>query len=170
MEARFLTGKGIGRYGSAQLPDATINPSTGSLTPLPGYHGMADLIFRPTPEWTLFVYGGIEHVDARYYDAAGSSGVTYSYGYGNPLFNNSGCETEGSPSCAANPSSIKSIMGGFWWKFYHGPVGNMQLGLTDNYVRREIHPGVGTAPRTSFAPDTNINILLLSFRYYPYQK
>jgi len=165
-EARYLTGKGIGRYGSASEPDATIDPTNGSLTPLPGYHAMADLIFRPAPAWTLFVYGGVEHVDARYYDVTTTIGspVTYGYGYGNPLFSNEGCEIEGSTKCAANTASIRSVMGGFWWKFYQGHVGNMQLGLTDNYIRREIHPGVGGAP------DTNINIAMLSFRYYPYQK
>jgi hypothetical protein len=55
------------------------------------------------------------------------------------------------------------VIGG-WWKFYEGKLGNMQLGVTDTYIRREIFPGVGGDP------STNINIALVSFRYYPYQK
>jgi len=165
LEARYLGGKGIGRYGSAGEPDVTINPVDGSLTPLSGYHAMVDLIFRPAPTWTLFAYGGIEHVDARYYSVAamGAAG-DYGYGYGSPLFSNAGCEIEGSSACAANTSSIRSVMAGAWWKFYQGHLGNMQLGFTDNYIRREIHEGIGGAP------DTNINIAMLSFRYYPYQR
>ncbi len=163
-EARYLTGNGIGRYGSANEPDTTINPADGSLTPLPGYHAMADLILRPAPAWTLFVYGGVEHVDARYYHVDGGPATTYGYGYGDPLFSNEGCETEGSTVCAANTSSIRSMMGGAWWKFYQGAMGNMQLGVTDTYIRREIHEGAGGAP------DTNINIAMVSFRYYPYQR
>ncbi len=43
-QAGFLTGSGIGRYGSTGEPDATINPTTGELTPLHGYHALAGLI------------------------------------------------------------------------------------------------------------------------------
>ncbi len=165
-EARYLTGTGIGRYGSAGEPDATLNPNDGSIAPLHGYHAMGAFILRPAPAWTLLVYAGVEHVGARAYDTSSGSGVpvTYGYGYGNPLFSNAGCEIEGSSTCAANTSSIKSAMAGGWWKFYQGGLGNMQLGLTDTYLRRDIFAGVGGDP------NTNINIAMISFRYYPYQR
>ena len=165
-QASFLGGQGIGRYGSAGEPDATVNPADGSLTPLHGYHALGGLVLRPAPAWTLMAYGGVEHVSARSYDIA--SGTTtpalYGYGYGSPLFSNAGCEIEGATACAANTSSIKSGTLGGWWKFYEGELGNMQIGVTDTYIRREIFGGVGGAPSTS------INIALVSFRYYPYQK
>jgi len=166
LELRFLDGTGVGRYGSVGEPDVTVNPVNGSLTPLRGYHVLGGLVLRPAPAWTLFAYGGIEHVDAHSYDVSSGTNtpVFYGYGYGNPLFSNAGCETEGSSACAANTSSIKAGVIGGWWKFYEGRLGNMQLGATDTYIRREIFPGVGGDP------STNINIALVSFRYYPYQK
>jgi hypothetical protein len=53
---------------------------------------------------------------------------------------------------------------GGWWKFYSGTLGNAQVGITDTYIKREIFSGVGGDP------NTNINIALVSFRYYPFQK
>jgi hypothetical protein len=88
----------------------------------------------------------------------------YGYGYGNALFDNSGCGTEGVGSCAANTSRIVSGTVGGWWKFYQGYLGNAQVGLVDTWVKREIFSGIGGDP------NTNINITLVSFRYYPFQK
>jgi len=165
-QASFLAGQGIGRYGSAGEPDVTINPIDGSLTPLHGYHALGGLVLRPSPAWTFMAYGGVEHVSARSYEvpSGAASPALYGYGYGDPLFNNSGCETEGASACAANTSSIKSGTLGGWWKFYQGELGNAQIGFTDTYIRREIFTGIGGNP------STNINIALVSFRYYPYQK
>jgi hypothetical protein len=164
-QASFLSGTGIGRYGSTGEPDATVNPRDGSLAPLHGYHALAGLVLHPVPSLTAFLYGGVEHVNARSYDIAGGAApAIYGYGYGSPLFSNAGCEMEGSTVCTANTSSIVSGTVGGWWKFYQGRLGNMQFGLTDTYIRRDIFNGIGGAP------STNINITLLSFRYYPYQQ
>lgn len=162
-QAAILAGKGIGRYGSAQLPDATVNPGTLGLEPLRGYQALLGLTVRPSPELTLFAYAGKEQVDAQAYTVV-AGGKTFGYGYGSGLFDNSGCETEGVGTCAANTSSITSGTLGGWWKFYSGTIGNAQFGLTDTYIKREIFAGVGGDPTT------NINILLASFRFYPYQK
>ncbi len=89
--------------------------------------------------------------------------VTYGYGYGNPLFSNAGCETEAVGTCTANTSSITSGTLGGWWKFREGPLGNFQIGATDTYLKRAIFAGVGAEP------STNMNIVMVSFRYYPYQ-
>jgi hypothetical protein len=161
-QAGVLAGKG-GHYGSAQLPDATVNPSTLGLTPLRGLQALLGLTFRPVPEVTTFVYAGKEMVDKQGYDVT-IKGVTYGYGYGDDLFVNSGCETEAVGTCAANTSQIISGTVGGWWKFYSGPLGNAQVGITDTYIKREIFSGVGGAP------NTNMNIALVSFRYYPFQK
>src|SRR5262249_13733375 len=138
-QASFLTGQGIGRYGSAGVPDATVNPTDGSLTPLHGYHWMSGLVLRPSPTWTFMAYAGVEHVGSHSYTvlSGAATPALYGYGYGSPLFSNAGCGTEGSGACAANTSSIKSATVGGWWKAYEGQLGNMQIGFTDTYVRRE---------------------------------
>jgi len=162
-EARVTAGRGVGRYGSSQLPDATVNPGTLGLEPLRGFQAEAGLVVKPTSAWTLYAYIGEEQVSKKdYYVTA--AGKTYGYGYGNALLDNSGCETEGTGSCAANTSRIVSGTVGAWWKFYQGWLGNGQVGIVDTWVKREIFSGVGGDP------NTNINLTLLSFRYYPFQK
>ena len=162
-QAGVLAGKGVGRYGSAQLPDATVNPNTLGLTPLRGLQALLGLTFRPVDTLTTFVYAGKEMVDKQYWNVT-SGGNAYQYGYGDPLLVNTGCETEGVGTCAANTSQIVSGTVGGWWKWYSGRLGNAQVGLTDTYIKREIFAGVGGDP------NTNINIVMASFRYYPFQK
>jgi hypothetical protein len=161
--ATVIAGRGVGRYGSAQLPDATVNPYTLGLEPLREFSVLAGVIVRPAPKWTFFSYVGEEQVSKKAYTVT-AGGKTYGYGYGSPLFDNSGCFAEGGSACAANTSRIVSATLGGWWKFYQGWLGYAQVGLTDTWIKREIFSGVGGDP------DTNINITLLSFRYYPFQK
>jgi hypothetical protein len=162
-QAGILAGRGVGRYGSSQLPDATVNPINLGLDPLRGFQALVGLTVRPGPAWTLYGYAGEEQVSKKdFYVTAG--GKTYGYGYGNGLLDNGGCETEGIGNCAANTSRIVSGTIGGWWKFYQGSLGNGQLGLSDTWIRREIFSGVGGDP------NTNINITMVSFRYYPFQK
>ena len=162
-QAGVLAGKGVGRYGSAQLPDVTVNPNTLGLTPLRGLQALLGLTFKPVDTLTTFVYAGKEMVDKQYWNVA-SGGKNYQYGYGDPLLVNTGCETEGVGTCSANTSQILSGTVGGWWKWYAGPLGNAQVGVTDTYIKREIFSGVGGDP------NTNINITMVSFRYYPFQK
>ncbi len=163
-QASVIAGRGVGRYGSSQLPDATINPdSTRGLDPLRGFSALAGLIVRPAPAWTFYGYVGEEQVSKKSYDVT-VAGKTTAYGYGNSLYDNSGCGTEGVGACAANTSRIASGTLGGWWKFYQGWLGNGQVGISDTWVKREIFSGVGGDP------NTNINITMISFRYYPFQK
>ncbi len=46
--ASVLADEGIGRYGSSWLPDVTVNPSDGGLTPLHDYHALLGLVLRPS--------------------------------------------------------------------------------------------------------------------------
>jgi hypothetical protein len=124
---------------------------------------LGGIIVRPAPAWTFYAYIGEEQVSKKdFFVTAGTK--TYGYGYGNSLFDNSGCETEGVGTCAANTSRIVQGTVGGWWKFYQGSLGNAQIGVVDTWVKREIFSGVGGDP------NTNINITLVSFRYYPFQK
>ena len=162
--ASFLAGDGIGRYGSAQLPDATTKPD-GTLAAIKGYDVLAGVTWKPIPTVSLYVYGGREHDDRTDLGSAVVAGKTVAYGYGNPLYVNSGCLIEGSTlGCDASTSSITQETLGGWWKFYQGMIGNMQVGLQLTHVKREIYSGVGGAP------STGINIGELSFRFYPFQK
>jgi len=166
-QASGLVGHGLGRYGSAQLPDVTLRPD-GTLATIPGYQALVGVAFLPTPSITLYLYGGREQLKETSYEAV-VNGKTLGFGYGSPLYSNEGCEILNSNTatpplaCTANTRSISQITGGFWWKYYQGQLGNLQLGLQLSYTERQIFPGVGGDP------STNIFIGMVSFRYYPYQ-
>jgi hypothetical protein len=162
-QASVIAGRGVGRYGSAQLPDATINPNSLGLDPLRGFSALAGIIVKPAPAWTFYGYVGEEQVSMKEYTLQ-VAGKPVPYGYGNSAYDNSGCGTEGVGTCAANTSRIASGTLGGWWKFYQGWLGNGQVGISDTWVKREIFSGVGGDP------NTNINITMISFRYYPFQK
>ena len=46
----FFGGDGIGRYGSAGLPHATIRPN-GTIALIRNYQSLGTLQFQPTPSW-----------------------------------------------------------------------------------------------------------------------
>ena len=158
-QASFLGGAGIGRYGSAQLPDAVLG-ADGSPKPLPEIEAMVGLVAHPTPKLTLYGYGGKEQIGARYF-ASGGKG----YGYGSPLYSNTSCDTElGSASaCVANTSGVVQGTAGFWWNFLHGWYGTTSLGMQYSYTHRQIFGGQGSTP------STDENMVFVSFRYYPFQ-
>ena len=170
--ASVLAGEGIGRYGSAQLPDATIKPD-GTLAAIKGYDVLVGFNWKPDPAWTLYAYAGREHADKTDFSVVDPvAAATYGFGYGSPRFNDSGCLIEGSAAaCSGNTSSITQETLGGWWKFYQGTLGNMQLGVQLTHVTRDAYLGTVTGtPNTTVSPSTNINLGLISFRYYPYQK
>ena len=157
-----LAGRGISRYDPTQLPDATIG-SHGQPVSLPGYEALAGLIGHPTPAMDLYGYIGTDQVSARYFDNT-VKGVTTAYGYGNPLYDNKGCEVELSPAstCAANTSGVVQGTVGAWYRFLKGSYGTLQAGLQYSYTRRFVFQGVGPTPQT------DNNMLFLSFRYFPF--
>jgi hypothetical protein len=80
------------------------------------------------------------------------------------LFVDSGCDVELSPlTCTGNTSGLTEGTVGAWWRFLHGNYGTMELGAQYAYVRRTTFPGVGGAP------PANENMVMISFRYYPFQ-
>jgi len=91
------------------------------------------------------------------------NGTTLGYGYGSPLYNNSGCGIEGSTLCAANTSRIEQVTTGAWYRYYQGPLGYMQVGVQGAYTKRRTFNGIGGDPSTSLTGG------MVSFRYYPYQ-
>ena len=157
--ASALAGQGIGRYGSAQLADATI-ARDGSPQPLPEVIALAGLTFHATKALDFYSYVGTEQITHREQYSVGKVG----YGYGNPLYSNAGCETELSTGvCTANTRGITQGTVGVWWKFLKGDYGTMQAGAQYSYTYKTIFSGVGGAP------SVDENIAMLSFRYYPFQ-
>ncbi len=161
-EARAMAGYGIGRYGTSQLPDATINRN-GAPAPLAAVHALVGLVGRPVPDVDLYVYGGTEQTGRKYFNAGGKS-----YGYGNPLFSNAGCGIElSTASCTANTSGISQGTIGGWWRFLHGDFGTLQAGLQYSYTRRDIYRGVA-GPNGSGNGSTDDNMVFFTLRYLPF--
>jgi hypothetical protein len=156
-----LAGSGNGRYGSAQLPDATIRPD-GTVAAIREWQALGGFVFKPIPELTLYVYAGEEQASRTAY----STSATAEIGYGGDLYNNSGCYslTGTAATCIANTRSVEQLALGEWWKVYTGEIGNFQVGLQYSYTQRKAFSGVGGDPIA------NISMGFVSFRWYPYQK
>jgi hypothetical protein len=87
----LLAGDGIGRYGSAGLPDVVARPD-GVLVPARNYQGLGTMEYH-SKRLDFYANVGIEY-EARVAYVSGGKGA----GYGSPLFNNSGCYNEPAPS------------------------------------------------------------------------
>ena len=167
LNAAYLGGSGVGRYGSAQLPDVTINPASGELSTIKAYQAQIGLTWRPNAAWVVFAYGGTEHASEDAYTYT-SEGKTIGQGYGSPLFDNGACLVEGGvkgKACVGNTKSVTQETIGAWWKYYQGTLGNAQVGLQASHTTRDTFAGLD-----GLDPSTSINIYYLSFRFYPYQR
>jgi hypothetical protein len=84
-------GNGIGRYGSAGLPDVIARPD-GILVPVRDYQGLGTLEYH-SKRLDIYTNVGLEYGARTSYTFAGKGA-----GYGSPLFTNAGCYIEGPPS------------------------------------------------------------------------
>ncbi len=159
LDAQFsgMEGKGIGRYGSAQLPDTTFDPN-GVQRPIHEYMLLAGATLHASKMLDVYGFAGEEIEDTRAYTTA----TGLAYGYGNPLYTNVGCFIEGSTVCNGNTHSIKQATVGLWQKLYVGPFGRAQVGAQYSYTERKSFVGVGGAPLSKGS------IGFVSFRYYPF--
>ena len=159
-----LAGKGIGRYGSAQLTDVTFDPA-GNIHPIHEIEALAGLTLHVTPKFDYYVFFGEEKESAEAFNLPGATGLT-PYGYGNPLYQNGGCfsETATVPAtaCVGNTRLIKQGTTGVWFKPYVGAFGRFQYGLQYSYSQRKSFEGLGGAPTP------NQSIVMASMRYYPF--
>ena len=181
----FFGGDGVGRYSSAQLPDATVRPD-GTLALVRGGSGLGTLELHPSPKLDVYVNYGVEYAYRTSYtyltNPATGTPATVAVGYGSPYFNNSGCEAAaplpGGPFVAASAANcngdirnIQEATLGFWHKIYQGPKGGLRWGLQYSYIFKTTWSGNGTnaninntaLPVTGKAAD---NMLFTSFRYY----
>jgi hypothetical protein len=171
-----LGGKGLGRYGTATLADATVRPN-GTIAPLNSYQGLLTLEYH-SARWDWYGNGGIEYVGRNsYFNSKGAP-----VGYGALNFNNTGCGIETLPSAAFttgfSPGGLSNCNGdtkdivegtlGFWYKPYNGPKGRLQFGLQYSYLTKTAWSGIGTKlPVPAGAnPSAIDNMFFTSFRYY----
>jgi hypothetical protein len=153
-----LFGKGVGRYGTSQLPDATFNQN-GKVEPLTEYSVMGGFVAHPTPAVDIYAYGGAEGAEQKSYGTNG-------YGYGNSTANLADCYEFGT-TCGAMTSSIVEGTVGAWWRVIKSAYGTAQLGAQYEYVNRNAFAGTYDGHSTS--PNTNENMFLFSVRYLPFQ-
>jgi len=172
-----LGGRGLGRYGTAGLSDATIT-SNGHIAPLQSYQGLATLEYH-SPKWDWYGNGGIEYVgrdqflNSKHQPTIGYGALDLaSYGCGIETLPSSGLTAGFNPgglsNCTADTKDIWEGTLGFWYKPYNGPKGRMQIGLQYSYLTKQAWPGIGTKlPVPSNNSPTAIdNMFFTSFRYY----
>lgn len=161
-QASGMGGKGIGRYGAAQLTDVTFD-AAGALKPVSEIQGLVGLTLHAIPELDIYAYVGEEKESAEAYYLTTGTGVV-GYGYGNPLYVNTGCAYEGAPgACVGNTRLVEQGTAGFWYKPWVGKYGRYQMGLQYSYTERKAFAGTG-----GVAPTAIDNMVFASFRYYPF--
>jgi hypothetical protein len=153
LELSALTGSGIGRYGTSQLPDVTFAPD-GRIEPISETAWLAGGTLHATRALDVYVFGGEEVVGRRSFNAT--------YGYGSPTLDLAGCSILGG-SCAAVTRFVEQGTIGFWQKVYQGSLGRAQFGVQYSYTVRHALSGLD-----GIAPVTNDNIVFTSVRYYPF--
>lgn len=169
-----LGGKGIGRYGTAGLPDTAIR-ADGSFALVKSGQGLGTLEWHG-PKLDLYFNGGVEYA-GRAFDFDPILGKYV--GYGSPHANNFGCYEETQPAvnngfapgslanCTGDSRVVLEGTGGFWYRFYNGPKGRFQFGAQYSYVTRETWDGVGfTKTGPTVAPSGLDNMVFTSLRYY----
>ena len=161
----YLGGNGVGRYGVAQLPDATAY-GNGYEHLVRSYQGLLSVEYH-APKWDLNLYGGGEYAGRQASIFKGKP-----VGYGSPLFVDTGCGTETLPTlangygpgslanCSGNTRAIFEGTAAFFYRFYNGPKGRLQLGGQYSYISRDAWSGIGGQP------EAIENMVYSSFRYY----
>jgi hypothetical protein len=187
----FLGGSGIGRYGTAQLPDSTVRPD-GTLALLRSYQALGTLEFHPTPKLDIYLNAGGEYASRASYAytnlVTGKGGTA---GYGSPAFRNDGCSIETLPIAAPGgtinttsvlgsngfiPGALSNCAGdarviiegtmGFWYRVYSGEKGRIQYGAQYSYLTKNAWSGSSGTSGVSSNPHGIDNMVFTSFRYY----
>ncbi len=179
-----MAGTGVGRYGDAQLADATLRPDE-TLEPIRNYHGLLSLESHWSPKFDVFAYYGGEYAQRTVYTVttnnSTSTGVPIDdIGYGSPYNNNGGCynlasysNTAGtggsistSGSCQAPTKYIQEGMIGFQWRPIVSPkYGRLQYSATYQIVNRQLWAGLSSAT-TPNAPRAQDSMIHVQMRYY----
>jgi hypothetical protein len=160
-----IGGKGIGRYGSAGLPDVT-SDKEGNLHALREFMLLAGATLHASKRLDLYAFAGEEQEKRQLYDGGTS-------GYGVFTADNSGCFIEATANaastCGGATRRIRQITGGAWDKIYMGSFGRAQVGIQYSYTQRELFEGYGSVASASLGrPQTDNNMVFVAFRYYPF--
>ena len=156
LQATAMTGSGIGRYGSGQLPDVTFRPD-GTLAPAQETTFMGGITWHTTPLLDIYAYGGQEAQQRKtFVTGAVTSGL------GSPTLNLAGCLVEGG-ACSPNLQTENQVTAGFWWRAYQGKFGSFRLGAQYSYTRLSAFSGAG-----GVRPTTDDSMIFTSIRYYPF--
>jgi hypothetical protein len=157
-----MGGKGIGRYGAAQLTDVTFD-AAGKIHPISEIQALAGLTLHASPALDVYVFAGEEKESAQAYYLTTGAAVS-GFGYGNPLYVNSGCAYEtATGACTGNTRVVEQGTAGFWYKPWIGKSGKYQIGMQYSYTERKAFSGAA-----GIAPIANDSMVFASFRYYPF--
>ncbi|WP_168194390.1 hypothetical protein [Formicincola oecophyllae] len=154
-----MVGRGIGRYGSAQLPDYTWNRAGGPLA-LPEASALVGIYGSPLKNLMFYGYAGAERVLSREgWESGGNP-----YGYGNRAYSMGGCMVELGKNCmaGANVHQVSQATGGWWWSAAHGDYGKLLVGAQYSHTWVNAFSGRGGKPRT------DENMVFFSLRYMPF--
>jgi len=105
---KAVAGDGIGRFGSAQLPDATARPD-GTLALIRTAHALGKLELHPSPKLDIYIYGGSEYAWRAAYAGYTTIGITNT-----PAI--PGCGAANQPACPgggiqpAYPATVKTAI------------------------------------------------------------
>jgi hypothetical protein len=168
-----LWGEGTGRYGSSTIADITLRPN-GQIAPLHNFSALATVEANPTSRLNLYINYGGDYVGRRYFGKVG---------YGSPLTNMSGCNTEPLPgiavvnggdgfspstpsNCGGNNKDVQEVSAGYWYNFYNGPMGRLRQGIQYSYFERDIWSGAGGTTNPGGGAKGTDNMFWTSLRYY----
>ena len=175
--AQAMAGDGIGRYGSAQLADATFHPN-GTLEPVRNYHGLLSLEGHPSKKLDVYGYAGGEYAQRTVY-ATGVAATPFT-GYGALTANLTGCNAEvftaTAPinpvgTCQASTRDILEGLVGLTYRIVNSPkYGRLQYQLNYQYLTKStwngITAGTVTAPTAFGAAKAVDNMAFFGLRYY----
>jgi uncharacterized small protein (DUF1192 family) len=184
--AQVMAGTGVGRYGSAQLADATLRPDE-TLEPIRNYHGLVSLESHLSSKFDLFAYYGGEYAQRTVYTVVGTSGTAAGLpiddiGYGSPQNSNAGCynipvfsgtagtagniSTASANPCAGSTKYIQEPMIGFQYRPITSPkYGRLQYSVTYSLINRQLWAGTSSASTPS-SPRAQDSMIHVQMRYY----
>jgi type II secretory pathway pseudopilin PulG len=168
-----LWGDGTGRYGDATIADITLRPNA-QIAPLHNFSALGTIEANPTSRLNLYLNYGGDYVGRRYFGKVG---------YGSPLTNMSGCNTEPLPgagvvnggdgfspstpaNCGGNNKDVQELSTGYWYNFYSGPMGRLRQGVQYSYMQRNLWFGAGGITNPGGGAKGTDNMFWTSFRYY----
>jgi hypothetical protein len=179
---QLMAGQGVGRYGSAQLADATLRPDE-TLEPIRNYHGLFGIETHPAKKLDIFGYYGGEYAQRTVYTVTTPGAFAGDLiGYGAPNLSDTGCyNAPGAPGttpsagsggsisaagCSSPTRYVQEPVFGFIYRAVNDPkYGRLQYSLTYSYLKRGLWSGVGSAT-TPPSPSANDSMLHWQMRYY----